>query len=69
MCQLRKGTRTETREVLEGGVWKYCIALMIYVPFSFLYTLHTSEAVEIQIWNEEVPVQVCSWTQSECEST
>lgn len=34
MCQLRNGARTETREVLKDGVWKYCIALMIYVLYS-----------------------------------
>lgn len=36
MCQPRKGTRTETWEVLEGGMWKYSIALMIYVPYSYI---------------------------------
>lgn len=37
MSQLRNGTRTETREVLEEIVWKYCITLMIYVPYNYIF--------------------------------
>lgn len=34
----------------------------------YFYILNTSGALEIQIWNEKSPSQVCSWTQVECES-
>jgi len=35
--QLRSGTRTETREVLEGIVWKYCVTLKICVPYNYAF--------------------------------
>lgn len=37
MYRLRNGTRTKTQEVLEEIVWKYCIALMIYVPYNYIF--------------------------------